>query len=350
MLAAIRAARATICLETYIFRHDFVGEAFAGALIERARAGVEVNILYDAWGSGELAASFLARLREYGIRAHPFHPLTLPAFFKHWFSRMWLRDHRKILTIDGRLGFVGGMNIAADYAASKDGGGGWRDTNLSVAGPLVVEMEQLFLRIWRRQHAEIVNAVRYAQPEPVKDPHVLLVSSDSLFKRWGIRRAYLRAINHAQKRIWLTHGYFIPTLKTRWALMRAARRGVDVRIILGGTTDVKVVLYAARALYTRWLRAGIRIFEWNQRVLHAKTAVVDGAIATVGSANLDFRSSLINLEANVFVDDAAFGAAMEKLFVADTTECTEVSLAFCRARPWRRRLLYFIAYLFRNWL
>jgi cardiolipin synthase len=353
MLRAIAAARSTICLESYIFEEDEIGQRFAQALIERARAGVEVNLMVDAFAS-PLGGAFLRELSDAGVRVVHFggifgHRTPQAMRWRKLFSRLWHRDHRKLLTVDGEVGFTGGLNIDAAHADVREGGAGWRDTDVRIVGPAAADLQQCFLGNWRRQGGPDVDARRYAPPEP-GDGCVRIVANELALRRRDMRKEYLRAIRAATKRIWITQGYFLPPLGTRMALRKAARRGVDVRVILGGTTDVKAVLYASRALYGGLLAAGARLFEWRGTVLHAKTAVIDGRWGTVGSTNFDYRSWYLNLELNAVIEDEKFGAAVELLFERDLPHCHAVTLAEWRARPWLSRILSGILYWFRDWL
>ncbi len=357
MLAAIAAATSTICLETYAFHDDAIGQRFALALAERARGGVEVSILYDAWGSS-ISSGMLRELRSAGARIVAFHPLSMSGRIRRIFSRLWRRDHRKLLTVDGRIGFTGGLNIGLEYASTEDGGRGWRDTNLRIEGGAVLSLQKIFIHNWRRSGGPPVDPKRHAQAASTLTPPrgnpltvpLRILTSEFSSARQAIRRAYLRAIAEAKKRIYLTQGYFLPPLGLRRALLRAAKRGVEVHLIVGGTTDVPAVRLASRGLYGRLLRGGIRLFEWRGRVLHAKTGVIDGIWSTIGSSNLDYRSMFINLEVNAVVEDRAFGGAMEELFADDLPQCHEVTLQEWQCRPLAERFLSWLLYYLRSWL
>jgi cardiolipin synthase A/B len=349
MLAAIAAAKSTVCLETYIFRPDTTGTRFVRALGERARAGVEVNFLYDAWGSS-MSGAALDLLHGSGVRAVAYHPLRFSGKRREIVAKLARRDHRKSLVIDSRVAFTGGINISDDYAAIEDGGHGWRDTHLRLEGPAALELEYFFLTTWRREGAPPVDERRYGGGGRRPDPRVAVISSDLRGGRLGIREAYYEAITTATKRIWITNAYFLPTLRFIRALTDAARRGVDVRIMVAGTTDVKPVLFASRSIYEILLDAGARLFEWNGRVLHAKTAVIDGRWATVGSSNLDVQSLRQNLEANAIVRHEGFSRALEQMFVDDLASCEEITADHCRRRPLLDRAVSWGAYLLRDWL
>jgi cardiolipin synthase A/B len=350
MLGAIAGARSTICLETYILRDDRTGRRFAAALAERARAGVEVNLLYDAWGSS-VSRDLLADLNEAGVRTLAFHPIRFQGRLGRMLFRLRKRNHRKALVVDGRIAFTGGLNIADDYTSREEGGEDWRDTALRLEGPAAAELQYFFLRTWRRHHGAPLDEMRYVWPARRPDPKVKVITSDLHRGRRSIRRAYRAAFRASRRRILITNSYFLPSHSLLRALQRAARRGVDVRVILAGTTDVRIVLLAARAIYGRLLKAGVRIYEWHAaRVLHAKTAVIDGHWSTVGSSNLDALSLRRNLEVNAIVEDPDFAAALEALFEEDLSHCEEITPERWRQRPWWQRALSWMAYLFRDWL
>ncbi len=349
MLAAIAGARSTVCLETYILRADKVGVLFAEALAERARSGVEVSLLYDAWGSS-VPSAYVELLRGAGVRVLAYHPLRLEGRSRQVLARLARRDHRKALTVDSRVGFTGGINLSDDYAAVEDGGGNWRDTHIRIEGPAALELEYFFCSTWRRARGAPLDEHRYGGFHRRADPLVSVVSSHIRRGRATIRGAYRDAIRSAERRIWITNAYFLPAIRFVRDLTDAARRGVDVRVMVAGTTDVRAVLYAARSIYEILLAAGVRLFEWNGRVLHAKTAVVDGRWATVGSSNLDAQSLRQNLEVNAIVRHAAFAGAVERMFEEDLASCEEINAERWQRRPLWVRATSWGAYMLRNWL
>ncbi len=345
MLEAIASARRTLCLETYILRDDKTGRRFGDALAERAQAGVEVNLLYDAWGSS-VSAAFIARLREAGVRTLAFRPID----FSSPFEKVARRDHRKSLVVDSRVGFTGGMNIADDYASVADGGGGWRDTQLRLEGPAAAELQYLFLNTWRRAGGATVDERRYGYEGRRPDPQVRVVATGIRRRRRWVRDEYRNAIDQARRRVWISNAYFLPPLRLIRALTQAAHRGVDVRIMLAGTTDVPAVLLASRSIYGRLFKAGARLYEWRGRVLHAKTAVIDGRWSTVGSTNLDPQSLRKNLEVNAVIEHEGFGAAMERMFEEDLEHCEEITADRWQRRSLVERAASWAAYLAREWL
>lgn len=349
MLEAIAGAQRTVCLETYILRGDRTGWRFADALSERARAGVEVSLLYDAWGSS-VPAALIESLHQAGVRTAAFHPLRFSGRRRELIGRLTRRDHRKSLIVDSQIGFTGGINISDDYAAVEDGGRGWRDTHLRIIGPAAVELEYFFLNTWRRVGGVPVNEERYGGHHRRADPLVTVITSDLRHGRLSIKDAYRQAISSAKERIWITNAYFLPTLLFIRELTAAAKRGVDVRIMVAGTTDVRAVLEASRSIYEVLLNAGARLFEWQGRVLHAKTAVVDGRWSTVGSSNLDQQSLRHNLEVNAIVASEQFARALEDMFEEDLEHCEEIVAEHWQRRGPIARATSWGAWLLRDWL
>ena len=350
MLAAIEAARGTICLETYILKDDQLGMRFLFALMERARAGVEVLLMFDHWGS-EISDETLDAVRNAGVKVHVFRPWRFLGPMSLVFSKVRRRNHRKSLIVDGEVGFTGGLNISNDYAAAIDGGAGWRDTHVRITGPDAQSLERLFLTTWKQNKGAKFDVRKFARPQFAGCVNLRVVGNDFALDRKGIRRAYEDAFARANERICVTNAYFLPPAKLVRGLVAAARRGVKVKVILAATTDVKLVLYAARGLYPRLLKNGVEVYEWAAgRVLHAKTAVVDGTWATVGSSNLDPMSLRQNLEVNAIVTDPSFGAALEKMFNEDLAQCERITMAEVKQYGLVQRLLSFIAYRLRHWL
>jgi cardiolipin synthase A/B len=349
MLEAIAAATQSVCLETYIFRDDRTGQRFITALTERAKAGVRVLLMYDAWGS-DLTDDSLARLKSAGVDVVAFHPVRWRGGLGRLLGRMVRRNHRKSLVVDGAVGFTGGLNISDDYAAQHEGGAGWRDTHVRIRGLAARQLEALFLETWRRHAPKRSDVSAFKRPTPVPEAALTVVGNDFANQRKDIRRAYVDAIREAKQFLYFTHAYFLPPSRVVREILRAARRGVRVVLIIAGSTDVKLVLWGARALYPRLLRAGVEIYEWQGRVLHAKTAVADGVWATVGSSNLDAQSLRQNLEINAVVRDAGFGAAVERLFLEDLPHCSRVTRETVRGYGLLQRLASWVAWAARRWL
>lgn len=349
MLEAIRRARSTICFETYILNDDGTGRRFAQALIARARAGVEVNLIYDAFGSN-VSGDFLAHLRRGGVRVLAYNPLRFVNSFTAFVAKVLRRNHRKVLVVDGKVGFTGGINISDDYRAWEQGGLGWRDTHLRLEGPSVAEMQFRFLRTWRRQGGAHLDELRYVHQGRRPDGVVRVIANGWPRGRHRVGDAYLKAIEGARERIRITNAYFLPPRALRRALVAAAERGVRVDLIVAGTTDVPAARLASRAMYGKFLKAGIGIYEWWGRVLHAKTASIDGVWATVGSSNLDLLSLKMNLELNAVIHDPAFCSALDRLFEEDLAHCRRITLESWQHRPWLEKAFGTVLRIFRRWL
>lgn len=348
MLAAIASAKETICFETYILRDDATGRRFAAALSERAVAGVEVNLMFDGWGSS-VSDEFVAQLRQDKVRLVIFQPVRFSRGLGAVISRLKRRNHRKAVVVDGRIGFTGGLNISDDYSPEELGGQGWRDTHVQIEGPVAVDLERLFLDTWRRNRGATLDEKRYDRERPGPGP-VRILGNHFRKDRKDIRKAYVSAMHAARRYIYLTHSYFLPPSRILKELERAARRKVRVAVILAASTDVGLVLWAARGLYGRLLRSGVEVYEWEGRILHAKTAVVDGQWSTVGSANLDALSLRQNLEVNAVFEDSAFASAVERMFEADLLHCTLITRQSIKDRPFTERVLSWLALLVRQWL
>lgn len=344
-LRAIRSARRSINLETYIFQSDRIGWMIADLLAQKARRGVEVNVIYDAVGCIGTSPRLFDSLRAAGVELIEYHPLA--PWRRYW--NLYLRDHRKLLVVDGRIAFVGGMNIGLEYAGKKFKGGQWRDTHLRIEGPAVRELQFFFIENWYRNGGAIIDTGRYFPDtgEPGKTL-LMVLCTKSRKKIKPIQESYISAINFAKNSIWITNAYFIPDAKFYRALVRAARRGVDVRVLLPEKSDLAMVQNASRYLYKRYLKNGIRVFEYTKSVLHAKTAVIDGIWSTVGSSNIDRRSFTHNLEINAIVLDQKFGEEMERVFIRDLKHSTELRMENWRKRSALNYMMEWIGYRFRN--
>ncbi|MGN6704029.1 MAG: cardiolipin synthase [Burkholderiaceae bacterium] len=362
MRQAIEGATDSINLETYIFDADEVGRQFADLLIAKQRAGVQVNVIVDAVGTLGTPAAFFDRMRQAGIALLEFHPVNPLKRFGLW--RINNRDHRKILVVDGRIGFTGGINITSDYSKSslfhsgsrarreetERSGVGWRDTHIRVEGPAVAAMQWLFVKNWTGQTDRPLAHRDYFPQLSVAGNKVVRVLGSEPGGDFEVYKAYILAIREAKKSIHITTPYFSPDAQMVDALRAAAARGVDVQIIFPSVTDSKIVFYSGRSYYTTLLESGIHIHELQVAVLHAKTAVIDGFWSTVGSANLDIRSFLHNSEINVIVLDQAFAREMEKAFDEDLRDTRPVTLDQWQKRPFSERLKEWAARRFDYWL
>ncbi|MCP4138236.1 MAG: cardiolipin synthase [bacterium] len=347
ILKAISQAKKSINLETYIFNSDHVGWAVAEKLAESAKRGIEVNVIYDSFGSITTSSKLFSFLRESGVEVIEYHP------FVPW-KRYWnitFRDHRKILVVDGEIGFVGGINIGKEYAGRAFKGDNWRDTHLQIEGRAVRDIQFFFIENWYRHGGAILDNDYHFPELRKKGKKILMVlSSKSRKKIKPVQESYISAINNARYSISITNAYFIPDARIYRALVRAASRGVNVSLILPGKSDIPPVKYASRYLYKRYLKHGIRVFEYSRSILHAKTAVIDGIWSTVGSSNLDRISFRKNLEINVVVLDQEFGLKMESLFVKDLKKSAEITLDIFQKRLFIEFMLEWLCYRFRNLL
>ena len=345
MFDAINSAEESICLETYIFNSDLTGRRFAEALSDRAADGIEVLVSYDAIGSFGSSQDVFDTMRKAGAHVMVFNPIRFTRL--HKFTR---RNHRKILVCDGWRGIAGGTNIANDYAPVDWGGRNFRDTNVEIRGPGSRELLKLFLGTWREEGGVSPANVVPKLSEQAGSCPVQVLGTKIYADRHRIRRSYLRSIRDATRSIYVANSYFVPTRSIFKALVAARRRGVDVRLLLAGKSDIPLVQWAGREFYTRLLEAGIRIYEYQQRVMHAKTATIDGLWTTIGSYNLDRMSYFRNLEVNVSIWNQEAATTMEEMFIEDLKNAKEITLKEWKRRPWSWRLKSQIAHLFRAWL
>ncbi|MBI2897163.1 MAG: cardiolipin synthase B [Deltaproteobacteria bacterium] len=349
MLDAIASAREQVLLEMYWFGSDGIGRRFARALEDKARDGVEVAVIHDSVGSIDAAPEMFDDMRAAGVRVVEFNPVA-PWQRRFRLDRLNRRDHRKILVVDGTIGFVGGINIGDPWHPDPETGACWRDDAIRVEGPAVESLGLLFAHTWVGQGERPLGRHPTGPAHEGSGTNVRVLGEYGVRNRREIRRAYLYRVWHSRKRVWIANSYFVPDRVVRRALVRAARRGVDVRVLVPAQSDIPAVYYAGRATYDRLMRHGVRIFEWQRNVLHAKTAVVDGLWSTVGSYNLDYRSFRYNLEVSVAIEDEAFATAMEASYEQDFAESAEVRREDFRFRSLSDRLLERVCYFFRKLL
>jgi cardiolipin synthase len=349
MLEAIRSARRQVLLEMYWFDSDKTGQQFASALGQASERGVEVAVIYDSVGSWEADGAMFDELRRAGVHVIEFSPL-MPWKRRFRLDRLTLRDHRKILTVDGETGFTGGVNLADVWLPETQDGQGWRDDMVRVQGPAVAGLMNVFQGTWMREGGKPLVQFPKGPPGAIGDQRVQVLGENYSRRRREITRAYLLNIFRAKERVWITNSYFVPDPRVVRALKRAAQRGVDVRVILPAYSDVEIVRHASRAIWGGLMRQGVRLYEFHRSILHSKSAVIDRYWSTIGSFNMDYRSLRANLEVNVAVQDEGFGAVMEDSFRRDLEHCREVDPHEFRFRPLGNRLLEFILYRFRKLL
>jgi cardiolipin synthase A/B len=355
MLDSIRDARELVYLETYIFADDEVGRTFASALKETKARGVTIAIIYDSVGSIASDGAFFDELERAGIRIIQYNSINP---LKGMLSKLNNRGHRKLLIVDRHIAFTGGINLSETYSSSSSAGGrhdplrnGWRDTQIAVTGPAVSGFLKTFVDRWCRITGESLPS-----PQPQKaggagsETVGIVTATGGQGRRSAIVGAYEAAIESARERVWITQAYFAPARGFVNKLKKAAKRGVDVRIIVPGITDSPLVRHASRSWYGKLLKKQIRIYESTHALLHAKTAVIDGIWSTVGTSNLDYRSFLHNDEINAVILGRRFGSRMEQQFRKDMENCRPVDLETWRRRPFMDKLVERLSRTVEYWL
>ena len=352
MLAAIEGAERRIHLETYILRADQIGGEFLSSLAERAADGVEVRVLYDAIGSFGLDESALEPLRAAGGEAVAFNPLIGP--WARFAPRR--RDHRKILVVDGELAFMGGLNIGDEYLSglgASEPGAEWRDAHVRVAGPCVRDLEAVFLESWFRADAPALpwNSLLERQPPPVGSVRCAVLPDGPTYRRRRTRELLLSALETVEREVRVVSPYFAPGRRVLEALGAAGARGVRVSLLLAGNrTDHPSLMRATRAVLPHLLERGVRVFEYDAAMMHAKLACFDTHWCAVGTSNLDRQSFEHNYEVNLIVEDAEFAKGAAAVFDADAARAREVSLESLGRRSFLERLRDRIAAILLRWI
>jgi cardiolipin synthase len=345
MFTAIRGARRWVYLEYYVFEELRCGdEALSELLIGIRAAAVEVAIIYDAVGSQHTSSKFLGTLERAGIYLLPFDPINPAKVRGGWSPNR--RDHRKLLIVDGRLAIVGGVNLSAHYetpSRARDGRSAdsrrWRDTDLLLKGPVIAQLQRLFLHHWAEQNGPILPNLSCPEPKAPGTERVGVIASEPSCGRPRYFAALLSALRAARSRVWITAGYFLPTPEQKYALIESAQRGVDVRLLLAAHNDSAAALAAQRCGYAELLRGGIRIHEREGVILHSKSVIVDAAWSAVGSSNFDQRSARFNDEVDVVVIGTRTADALARVFLADIQGARLIEAQMWRRRPWHQRAL-----------
>ncbi len=337
LLKQIGSAKESIHLDTYIFEHDALGQLVADMLIAKAQKGVEVRVVYDDVGCWNVHDSFFKRMRDGGVKILPFMPVRFPAFT----GKVNYRNHRKLCVIDGRYGFIGGMNIAKRYITG-DGKQKWRDTHLRIEGGGVYAIQRAFLVDWYFVSGKLITDRRY-YPElknSVKNNIIVQIVTSSPVSQWpDIEQGYMRILVQARKYVYIQTPYFLPTESVMSAMRIAALAGVDVRIMLPRHCDARFVEWASRSYVFETLQAGVKVYLYRTGFLHSKILVCDDSISTCGSTNVDFRSFENNFEANAFIYDKATAQRFKQIFMTDTKECIQVTERMLKQkRPFFNRL------------
>ena len=372
MLAAIESARDHINLETYIIEDDDVGRVFAQALVAKQRSGVQVNLMHDSVGTLKTPRSFFEGLIAAGVNVLEFTPINPLLARKDW--ELNQRDHRKLLIVDGRIAFLGGINISSVHSSGSGGligfrgsgtgvsaavqgvqdpqqGPPWRDTDLQLRGPVVANLQKLFIDAWVAQKGAPLAQRNYFPPPQNAGQQVVRAIGSTPDEAYSqIYATLLSAIGSAEKSVLLTNAYFAPDPQLLAALIDAVSRGVDVKLILPSETDSWLVFHAGRAYYSDLLKAGIKIYERRGAILHSKSALIDGVWATVGSTNLDWRSFLHNHELNAVVLGEDFGRQMQAMFDRDLAASEPITLASWHRRSPALRIKEMFARTWEYWL
>jgi cardiolipin synthase len=356
MFAAIGQAKDHINMETYIIEDDEIGRHFIDLLIRKQLSGVQVNLIYDSVGSINTPREFFKPLQASGVNVLEFNPVNPLLARKYW--QVNRRDHRKLLIVDGQVAFVGGINISSVYSSglsgrfkSTRGNLHWRDTHLRMAGPVVSEFQKLFMATWSEQNGPPLAARVYFPIPADKGNEVVRAIGSSPEEPYSqIYATLLSAINSSETRVFLTNAYFVPDPHLLAALKEAAQRGVDVRLLLPEKIDSAMVYYASRSYYDELLSAGVKIYQRQDALLHAKTALIDGVWSTIGSTNLDWRSFLYNQEIDAIILGQGFGAQMQDLFEKDLESSKLVTIEAWRKRPLGSRIREMAARLWAHWL
>jgi cardiolipin synthase len=335
MLAAIKSARKTVTFETYIYWSGRIGKEFADALADRARAGVRVHVLVDWIGSSRMDSNYLDTMKRAGVEIEKYHP-------PRWYTLHKLnnRTHRKLLVVDGRIGFTGGVGIADEWDGNAEDPAHWRDTHFRLEGPAVAQMQAAFTDNWLKVTGNVLDGRDYFPPETVVGPELGQVFKSS--REGGsesMHLMYLLSTVSAARNIDLAMAYFVPDELAETALVEALARGVKFRMILPGPyTDTEVLRKASRAKWGRLLRAGAEIYEYQPTMFHCKVLVVDGIWTSVGSTNFDNRSFRLNDEANLNVYSRAFAERQLALFNDDLKRSRRITFEEWEQRPWMEKL------------
>lgn len=365
MLSAIKAARHHVHFEVYIFEGDEVGKQFASALKERAQAGVKVRLIYDALGSHETPREFFKDMADNGVEVAVFSPISVANVLKEGLA-VQNRDHRKLTIVDGRIAFVGGINISGVYTTARAAalsrrtsdsaapgtrgrlGGGdipalqrpWRDLHVRIDGPVVADLQRAFVKQWEKWSKQSIDG-KELFPQLNSEGPLLVRAIAASPGGEGVNALYvalISAIRNAESKVSITNAYFVPHPDLREALCEAAQRGVDVKLLLPGESDNAMVYHAGRAYYRELLDHGVKIYERKSRMLHAKSATIDGVWSTVGSTNLDWRSLVYNDELNAIVLGPDFAGQISEIFDRDLANSEQITVESWSRRPFSDRI------------
>jgi cardiolipin synthase len=341
MLEAIRSARKSVTYAQYLYKDGPIAHELAEAFAERCRAGVEVKILLDSHGGSEIPKGIPDMWRRSGCHLEWFRRIKLFQFITPWELLTYnYRNHRRVLVVDGKIGFTGGHGVSQAWTGDGRTKDHWRDTDARVEGPIVQQLQAAFVESWRETTGDLLGDDLYFPPlEPKGNVHAQIVKSSPFGGGFESYLLFLLAIRSARKSIYITNPYFVPDERMTEALLKAVARGVHVVLLTPGKIDWPLVYRASRRGFGPLLRGGIEIYEYEPGLLHAKTMVVDGVWATVGTTNLDNRSFALNEEINLVLYDATIAGELEKAFHQDLQHSRQLTYDDWKSRPWSEKLL-----------
>lgn len=333
--AAIDGARHHVHAQFYLIRDDATGRWFRERLIAAAKRGVTVRLLMDGYGCFALGASWRRPLRKAGVRVGEFLPMRSVLL-----QPVNLRNHRKILVVDGQIAFTGGYNVGDEYRGQMPGVGGWKDVHLRIEGPAAGELQKVFFQDWAFATSEPIDPAEYfpSSPRPYGDAAIAIVTSGPDTRTEAIHRLFFGAIVGAERQVLVTTPYFVPTESLMVAMEVAAIRGVDLQLLLPARSNHRVTFHAGRSFYTPLLEAGVDVCEYLPGMVHAKTLVADESVSLVGSANMDLRSFRLNFEVHALVHDSTTALRLAEAYRADARDSRSVELDAWRQRSWMLRV------------
>lgn len=360
LVVALRAVQESVDVQSYIFANDTCGETIAEELSACARRGVRVRVLVDGFGSGGNLSHLASLFRDSGVAFRVYHPMRVASLLRAFlgisgesifkvFGRFNRRNHRKVFVIDRREAFLGSMNVTDVHLKRYSKGESWKDVGLYISGDRVSDLVGDFNRVWNGSEGSIARRIHgaFSGRKPRFPERVLL---NTTFRyRYGVRDLLLRHIRSTEREIYIANAYVVPVRRIVRALCAAARRGVDVRLMVGERSDVPLVPHVAAGYYRYFLKAGARVYQYKPSVLHAKTMIADDW-AIVGSSNLNHRSLLHDLEVDVVLSQEENRERLREEFHKDLSSCTEFTMAAWQARPWWSRMVGAIGFYFRYWL
>lgn len=330
IIEAMEKAKHHIHLEYYIVDDDHIGNLIRKLLIKKAQEGVIIRFIYDDVGCWSLPKHFIDSMVDAGIDAYPFLPVRFPLLT----NKINYRNHRKIVVVDGKIGFVGGLNIADRYLQGSEGLGIWRDTHLRLEGEAVNSLQVIFLVDWYFVCDEIVKGETYFPPNQIQEHHFVQITTSGPDSDWAsIMQAYFAAISSAQSTIYISTPYFMPNEGIITALKTASLSGLDVRILLPARSDSKIVFWSSRSYVSELLEAGIKIYFYEKGFPHSKLLLVDGVLCSVGTANMDIRSFDQNFEVSALIYDEAITTELQRTYLNDLQNSTEIDLETWEKRP-----------------